>query len=140
MGPAGTPPGASEGCPPVGRGTVEAVLAIDGREVAVLAVARTRRARSRGLLGRDGLDGALWLPGVRSVHTVGMRFPLDVAWVDGRGRVRHVARLPPGRLSAWRRAAGVLEAEAGSFARWGLVPGARLDGLAPSGGRRPARR
>lgn len=107
------------------------MLTIDGRPVAPLEVAATRRARSRGLLGRDGLDGALWLPGVRSVHTVGMRFALDVAWIDGTGRVRDVTSLRPGRVSRWRQAAGVLEAEAGSFARWALVPGTTVAGLAP---------
>lgn len=90
-----------------------------------LEVAATRRARGRGLLGRDGVDGALWLPGVRSVHTVGMRFAIDVAWVGRDGVVQRVRTMPPGRVSGWSpRAAGVLEAEAGAFARWGVAPGA----------------
>ncbi len=96
---------------------------IDGLEVAA-----SRRARGRGLLGRDGIGGALWLPGVRSVHTVGMRFALDVAWLATDGRVLRVRTLRPGRVSAWvPRAAGVLEAEAGAFARWGLEPGSVVD-------------
>lgn len=100
------------------------MLVVDGREVAALEVATTRRARGRGLLGRDGIAGALWLPGVRSVHTVGMRFALDVAWVGRDGVVGTVRSLPPGRVSGWRpRAAGVLEAEVGAFDRWGLVTG-----------------
>ncbi|MGI8937672.1 MAG: DUF192 domain-containing protein [Iamia sp.] len=104
---------------------MEPVLVVDGRDAAPLEVAATRRAQGRGLLGRDGIDGALWLPGVRSVHSVGMRFPIDVAWVDGSGRVRRVRTMVAGRASAWvPRAAGVLEAEAGSFARWHLAPGA----------------
>ncbi|HEV7721933.1 MAG TPA: DUF192 domain-containing protein [Iamia sp.] len=93
-----------------------------------LEVAATRRARGRGLLGRDGIDGALWLPGVRSVHTVGMRFAIDVAWLAGDGRVLRVRTLRPGRISGWSpRAAGVLEAEAGAFARWGLEVGSVVD-------------
>jgi len=100
------------------------VLVVDGREVAPVEVASTRRARGRGLLGRTGIEGALWLPGVRSVHTVGMSFALDVAWVDRSGSVLRVRSVPPGRASAWvPRAAGVLEAEAGAFARWGLSAG-----------------
>ncbi len=107
-----------------GGGHARAVLTVDGREVAPLEVAATRRARGRGLLGRDGVDGALWLPGVRSVHTVGMRFALDVAWVDRAGRVLRTRTMAPRRASTWvPRAAGVLEAEAGAFVRWGLVPG-----------------
>ncbi len=100
------------------------MLEVNGREVAALEVAATRRARSRGLLGRDGLDGALWLPGIRSVHTIGMRFALDVAWIDREGRVLRVRSMAPRRASGWvPRATGVLEAGAGAFARWTLAPG-----------------
>ena len=58
------------------------------REGGVLAsaeVADRPRARLVGLLGRDELDGVLVLHPARSVHTVGMRFPIDVVytWVDG---------------------------------------------------------
>lgn len=103
------------------------MLTVDGRPVADVAVARTRRERGRGLLGRDGLAGALWLPGVRSVHTVGMRFAIDVAWIDRAGSVRRIARMGPGRVSAWLpSAAGVLEAEEGAFARWGLLAGSAV--------------
>ncbi len=105
------------------------MLTIDGRQVAPVEVAASRWARVRGLLGRGHIDGALWLPGVRSVHAVGMRFAIDVAWVDDAGRVQHVATMRPGRISRWRRGAGVLEAETGSFARWALIPGARLAGF-----------
>jgi uncharacterized membrane protein (UPF0127 family) len=110
------------------------VLVVDGIEVAPVEVAATRWARGRGLLGREGIDGALWLPGVRSVHTVGMRFALDVAWIDRTGRVLRATSLRPGRLSAWiPRAAGVVEAEQGRLQRWGLVVGARTD-VVPSPG------
>ena len=53
----------------------------DGEVLASLEVADTRAARRRGLLGRDGIDGALLLAPARSVHTFGMRFPIDVAWL-----------------------------------------------------------
>ncbi|HXH55898.1 DUF192 domain-containing protein [Iamia sp.] len=107
------------------------MLVVDGRDVAPVEVATTRRARSRGLLGRDGLDGALWLPGVRSVHTVAMRFAIDVAWVDRSGVVLRTATVAPTRATRWvARAAGVLEAEDGAFGRWRLAPGAVVDILA----------
>ncbi|MGH3317841.1 MAG: DUF192 domain-containing protein, partial [Nocardioidaceae bacterium] len=70
-------------------------LVVDGRVRAPVEVASGVRARHRGLLGRDGLTGALWLQPCRQVHTVGMRFALDVAYVDGRGRVLAVHRMPP---------------------------------------------
>lgn len=102
-------------------------LHVDGRDVAPLEVATTRRNRSRGLLGRSGIDGALWLAPARQVHTIRMRFPLDVAHVARDGRVLAVTTMAPGRIGAFRwRAHGVLEAEAGTFRAWGLEPGCRL--------------
>ena len=89
-----------------------------------IEVASTRRSRRRGLLGRDGIDGALLLTPARAVHTFGMRFDLDVAYLDADGRVVGLARMPRNRLGRPRlRARSVLEAEAGTFARWGLRVG-----------------
>jgi uncharacterized membrane protein (UPF0127 family) len=100
----------------------------DGQVLASLEVARTRRERGRGLLGRDGIEGALLLPSVRSVHTVGMRFPLDVAFCDTEMRVLRIVRMGRGRVTrpVWR-ARCVIEAEAGAFARWGLREGDQLE-------------
>ena len=100
----------------------------DGEVLASLEVAGSRRARSRGLLGRDGVDGALLLRPCRSVHTVGMRFPIDVAFCDDELQVLRVVTMPRHRLSrlVWRSRA-VIEAEAGAFARWGLRPGDKLE-------------
>ena len=100
----------------------------NGEVLASLEVADGRRARSRGLLGRDGLDGALLLDRTRSVHTLGMRFPIDVAVCDADLVVLRTRRLPPGRMTLpMRRGRQVIEAEAGAFARWGLVAGDQLD-------------
>jgi uncharacterized membrane protein (UPF0127 family) len=104
------------------------LLLVDGRPVAPLEVAADRRARARGLLGRDEVAGALWLEPVRSVHTFGMRISLDVALCDASGRVlRVIAPLPPRRVTVPRRGVRtVVEAGAGAFARWGLTPGSQL--------------
>jgi hypothetical protein len=103
------------------------LLLVDGREVAPLEVARGPRARARGLLGRTGLEGALLLAPARSIHTVAMRFPIDVAWCRADLRVVAVATVDPGRLTGPRRGArAVVEAEAGSFEAWGLRPGCQL--------------
>ena len=100
----------------------------DGEVLASLEVADTRAARRKGLLGRDGVDGALLIVPARSVHTLGMRFPLDVAWCDRDLKVVRVARLAPYRLTrSVLRARAVLEAEAGSFARWNLTVGDHLE-------------
>ena len=70
-----------------------------------------------GLSGRRALpEGeALWLSPCRGIHTWGMRFPLDVLFLDGEGRVvRKVERMPPGRVSGFVSAArSVLELGAG---------------------------
>lgn len=84
--------------------------------------------RARGLLGRDGVDGALVLPRTRSIHTLRMRFALDVAWCDADGRVLKVAHVPPHRVTLpVRGARSVIEAEAGMFLRWGVEPGVQLE-------------
>lgn len=98
----------------------------DGVPVA-LEIADTARARFRGLLGREGFHGALLLTPARSVHTFRMRFAIDVAYLDADLNVLATETLRPHRLG--RRARGtrqVLEAEAGSFERWGLRPGSEL--------------
>ena len=106
----------------------------DGEVLASLEVAATRAERRRGLLGRDGFEGALLLRPARSVHTLGMRFPLDVAWCDRDLQVLRIACLRPRRVSRpVLRAHSVLEAEAGSFARWGLAPGDQLELRAEEG-------
>ncbi len=100
----------------------------DGEVLASLEVARSRRDRARGLLGRDGVEGALLLEPARSVHTVGMRFPLDVAFCDAEMVVLKVVRMPRHRVSMpVPRARCVIEAEAGTFGRWELRPGDQLE-------------
>lgn len=92
-------------------------------------VAEAPGERLRGLLGRDGLEGAFLLPRCRSVHTLGMRFAIDVAFLNRRGLV--VATVAP--MRRWRigrmrlRGSQVLEAEAGAFDRWQLLVGDVLE-------------
>ena len=100
----------------------------EGEVLASLEVADTRRARRKGLLGRDGIEGALLLTPAKSVHTIGMRFQIDVAWCDQNLDVLRIARLPRRRLSRpVVRSHSVLEAEAGAFARWNLMVGDHLE-------------
>lgn len=91
-------------------------------------VAPDRRSRARGLLGRDGIDGALVIDPCRWIHTVGMRFPIDVAYLDADGVVVKAVRMRRRRVGlpvfAARR---VIEAEAGAFARWGLHVGCTIE-------------
>lgn len=105
----------------------------EGDVLAAAEIAGSVAARIRGLLGRSGLEGALFLPHTKAVHSMGMRFPIDVAFLDGELNVLGVVRLPPWRMTRPRlRCRGVLEAEAGAFERWRLRPGDQLELRRPS--------
>lgn len=100
----------------------------DGEVLASLTIASERADRRRGLLGRSGFEGALLIERVRSVHTVGMRFAIDVAFCDDDLRVLRIRTLGPGRVTVpVRGASRAIEAEAGAFARWGLAVGDVLE-------------
>lgn len=99
-------------------------LVSDARVLASATVAASSRQRRRGLLGTSSLDGALVIDPCRSVHTIGMKYAIDVAFVDGDGIVVKTLHMRRHRLGlpVWR-ARWVIEAEAGAFARWGLRVG-----------------
>jgi len=78
--------------------------------------ATTPRARLLGLAALDelGTDEALLLAGCRSVHTFGMRFALDLVFLDEHARpIRAVWGLRPRRVATWLPARSVLETPAG---------------------------
>ncbi len=100
----------------------------DGHVLASVEIASTFGTRLKGLLGRDGYEGALLLRPARSVHTLGMRFPIDVAHLDRDLCVVKVATMPPWRIGRpVPRSHAVLEAEAGAFASWELRVGDVLE-------------
>ncbi|WP_330459556.1 DUF192 domain-containing protein [Streptomyces sp. NBC_00820] len=111
-----------------GRGNLVIPRGGDGAVVTVaLEIAASYRARTRGLLGRDAIEGAMLLSPAGSVHTFRMRFPIDVAYLDRRLTVIAVRTMVPGRLGLPRpRSRHVLEAEAGAMERWGVTAGVRL--------------
>lgn len=107
-----------------GRGWLER----DGGRLAPVEVAASYHARRRGLLGRDGVEGGLLISPCSGVHTFGMRFPIDVAYLDRSWTVLAVVSMKRNRLGRNRlRARHVLEAEWGALDRWGVRPGVRLD-------------
>jgi uncharacterized protein len=92
-------------------------------------LADTRAARRRGLLGRDRLDpgAALVLSPCFAVHTIGMRFPIDVVFVDRGGVIVRIARnMTAGRLAISVRARAVVELAGGSLRADDLRVGDRL--------------
>lgn len=77
--------------------------------------------RRDGLAAMDGLPATwgLHLQPCRAVHMQGMRFALDLVWLDRRGRVVKVTRgLRPGRFAACLRARSVVEVHAGQGERF----------------------
>lgn len=103
-------------------------LVCDDRVLATVEIATGWRERAVGLLGRKEGGKALLLKPACSVHTLGMRFPIDVAYLDRDLVVLKAVTMGRFRvgLPVWR-ARAVLEAESGSFARWGIKPGDRLE-------------
>ena len=95
-----------------------------GQPVATtVEIAATRTTRRRGLLGRDRLDeaSAMLLAPCTAVHTAGMRFAIDVVFVDREGYAVKVVRdLRPWRIALASSARVVIEMAAGSL-RWGQV-------------------
>ena len=96
-----------------------------------LRCADTHWSRLFGLLGTKELpsgDG-LWLKRSRQVHMIGMRYPIDVAFLDDELQIlRTISALRPGKVSP--RVAGatsVLELPAGTLAETGLKEGARME-------------
>jgi uncharacterized membrane protein (UPF0127 family) len=101
------------------------------RDTDVLAsveILTSLRDRTRGLLGREELEGAVLLRPAKSVHTMGMRFPIDVAYCDQDLVVLKIVTMATFRVGApVLRARSVVEAEAGSFERWKLEVGDQLE-------------
>ena len=75
-------------------------------------VATTVRSRLLGLalISRERAGTGLLIPRCRSVHTFGMRFPIDVLFLDEADRVIELRRsVPPCRLLRCPGAMAVLE-------------------------------
>jgi len=93
--------------------------------------AGTFLSRFVGLLGTAaiGEGEGLWIVPCRSVHTLGMRYPIDVAFLDARGIVVGILTgLPPNRVGrVFRDARGALELRSGILAATGTSPGDRLE-------------
>jgi len=99
-------------------------LVNDTRVLASAEVAVGRGGRAKGLLGRSSIEGAFVFTPCRWVHTFGMRFDLDVAYLDAHGAVLRTVRMKRHRLGMPSlRARSVIEAQAGAFGRWGLSVG-----------------
>ena len=108
-----------------------ASLQIDGRMTFLRVYDASRfLARARGLLGRDRLHPheALWIRPCGSVHTVGMRYALDLVFVDAEQRVLAIKQhVEPRRFVGHVRARSTIELLAGIAAQLSIAPGAKLE-------------
>jgi len=86
--------------------------------------------RRKGLLGRNGLPAGegLWIIPCESVHTFGMRFSIDLVYLDRNKKVKKVrSGVPPWRLSACLSAHSVLELASGTIHTTQTRPGDVLE-------------
>jgi uncharacterized membrane protein (UPF0127 family) len=112
------------------RARTKTLRRVDGSAVCERClVADSPLLRMRGLLGRRDLpagEGVLLRP-AGSVHTLFMRFAIDVVFLDRDGCVLRVAEaVPPWRFAGARGARAVLELRAGESARRGIDVGDTL--------------
>lgn len=92
-------------------------------------LARSAWERMRGLLGRPQLaeDEGMLITRCGSVHTFGMHYALDLAFIDRDGRIcKLVSGLRPGRMAGSRGAVSTLELAPGALAATGLKAGDRV--------------
>jgi uncharacterized protein len=100
----------------------------DGDVVCALEMASSAAERRDALRGRSGWEGALQVVGVRTVHTAGIRFPVDVAFLSDDLTVLRVTQLKPWRVAVGGRGvSSTVETEAGSLERWGVRVGDQLE-------------
>jgi len=79
-------------------------------------IADTAAARNRGLLKRTGLASGegLWIVPCEGVHTIGMKFPIDVVFLSKKRKVLKIRReMKKWRMSVCLRGHSVLELPAG---------------------------
>ncbi len=98
-----------------------------------LAVAQTHWSRLRGLLGASADDFrngcGLWIRPCRGVHTLAMRYPIDVVYLDHANTVVHVVpSLQPWRFAPLRlQATSVLELPSHTVAETETLLGDKIE-------------
>ena len=96
-----------------------------------LVIADTFWTRAIGLLGQPSLpDGmGLWIRGASSIHTVGMKFSIDLIFLDRTKRVVTTSvNVPPGRMRLGGLGAeSVIEVQAGWLEMTGLAVGTLVE-------------
>ncbi len=92
--------------------------------------AGTSKERRTGLLAHGELDesGGLWIVPCEAVHTIGMKFPIDVLFLDKKRKVLKIRKdMKQWRMAACFRAHSVLELAAGRADATGTTVGDQLE-------------
>lgn len=87
------------------------------------------RERMRGLLGRPALteEQGIWIEPCSSIHTIGMRYPIDVIFMNKSGVVKKVSRkLKSFRFTACSGTRSTLELKSGRADSIGIQEGMSL--------------
>ena len=108
---------------------VTVTRAEDGRRITEAKMAHSPWSRFWGLMGRRALpEGeALVIDPCSSIHTMFMRFAIDVVFLDKHNRVVKIAvAMPPFRAALARGCRRVIEMPAGSAERAGVQVGDTL--------------
>ncbi len=93
-------------------------------------VADTSKLRKTGLLKHDRLErgDGLWIAPCEGVHTVGMKFPIDVLFLNKKRKVVKIrVAMPRWRMALCLRAHSVLELPSGTAAATETKPGDQLE-------------
>ncbi|MCL4746486.1 MAG: DUF192 domain-containing protein [Burkholderiaceae bacterium] len=124
----------ARGAPPClapARGASFALLGVRGRATTIAVdVAGRFGERLFGWLGRTQAprERGLWITPCASVHTFGMRFPIDLVFVDRAGTIVRIDReVAPWRARRCTEAKGVIELPAGRAADLRLARGLHFE-------------
>ncbi len=96
-----------------------------------VTIACSLLARMKGLLGRQGLEPgeSLWIKPCNSIHTIGMKFSIDAAFLDSRNTVVKVKNeLSSNRITGiYFSASSVIEFPAGKLKETDTQVGDRIE-------------
>ena len=95
-----------------------------------IGIADTSAKRKTGLLKHTGLapGEGLWIAPTEAVHTFGMKFPIDVLFLDKKRKVLKIrSEMPRSRMAICLRAHSVLELPSGTAAAMQTVVGDQLE-------------
>ena len=95
-----------------------------------VGIADTSAKRRTGLLKHTGLEAGegLWIAPTEAVHTFGMKFPIDVLFLDKKRKVLKIrSEMPRSRMALCLRAHSVLELPSGRAAAMQTMVGDQLE-------------